>query len=71
MTILADMTSFKNDPEYEISICNVAIMGTKYGRDVQEPRAVSMRSGSPFFLEISKIKSLYPIGNELDIGIRM
>ena len=34
MTILADMTSFKNDPEYEISICNVAIMGTKYARDV-------------------------------------
>lgn len=70
MTLVSDLSALQDEPTFEISICNVAIMGTKYGRKQEKPHAISLVNGSSYFFKVEKIKALIPIGNELDIGLR-
>ena len=75
-TIVADLTQLV--APYQMSLCNVAIMGTKYVRDISSGYGAPLSSialgsglGTVYYRynDISPDKSL-PIGNSLDIGCR-
>ena len=69
-TIIADLRNIKNF-DYKVGICNVAVMGTKYGRANNEaPSIISVRAGGRMDVTIEKITALIPVGNTLDIKLR-
>ena len=67
--IVADLRELRSK-EYEVSICSLGVMGTRYGRETQIDKQVTVLPGGSATFKVEKIEALIPIGNVLDIQLR-
>lgn len=76
MTIVANFagvindTDGKDDDDFEITLCHVAVMGSEYIRVGSLPDSIFMYTGDTQTLTLDAITSKYTIGNTLDIRLR-
>lgn len=77
MQIVADLSHMAGQysssvlSEYEISLCSLGIMGTKYVRDEPVPDTLTVLAGQSLnTLDILKIYSEIEIGTVLNIKLR-
>lgn len=66
--IVADLGHL--DTDYEMSMCTLGLMGTRYIRDKSIPTEVNVSAGDSFTLTVPHIYSEVEIGTELAINIR-
>ena len=71
MSIVADLTSLSSESSYEMSLCSVGILGTKYSRATTLPTPVIQSSDTYEVFTIDAITADPAIGNTLDIAIRL
>ena len=64
-TIVADLSDLSGN--YEMSLCNVAIMGTKYKPKLPNPTSENVKTDSSKVLDMHKVVADPAIGNDLDI----
>ena len=67
-TIVADLADLSGP--YEMSICNIGVMGTEYVRDNSVPTRISVWRAATEVIAVENIYSKLPIGNVLDINLR-
>ena len=69
--VVANLTELaKTNTNYQMSLCNYGIMGTKYVRDEPVVGFVEIQEGETSVLTIPHIKSFYEIGTQLSINLR-
>ena len=69
--IVADL-SHMSGQNYEVSICSIGIMGTKYVRAETLQNSIEVvKGGSQTVLVVPNIYSSVPIGTTLEINLRM
>lgn len=69
VTISADLTSLVGD--YEMSICNLGLFGTKYERSTLIEKSITLgKNESTRVFKVENIASKLTIGNQLDIYLR-
>ena len=66
--IVADLSHLSGN--YEMSLCNVAIMGTKYKPKLANPTKANVKTNSSKVLNMRKVVADLAIGNDLDIKFR-
>ena len=68
-TIVADLTDLSGQ-DYEMSICNLGVMGTQYARGHSIPSNISVGQAETQVIAVENITSKFTIGNVLDINLR-
>ena len=67
-TIVADLAILSG--AYEMSICNLGVMGTEYVRIGSVPTSISVEQTENELIAVNQIYSKLTIGNTLDINLR-
>ena len=67
--LVADESALKG-LGYEISICNLSLIGTKYGRSEEIPTQIDVLQGEKATIVVPHIKSELEIGTKLAINLR-
>ena len=67
--IVSDMSHLSGQ-DYQSTICQLGIFGTRYSRQTQVPATLSIEYGTTLTLLVEKIQSELAIGNTLDIRLR-
>ena len=68
-TIVADLTELSGQT-YEMSICNLGVMGTEYVRENYVLTSISLGQAETEVIAVENIYSKFTIGNTLDINLR-
>ena len=57
-------------PTISVTLCDLAVIGTKYIRDEALPASIEVLADSPVTLFVSHVYAADTIGNVLDIDLR-
>ena len=68
--IVMDLTNLSDDT-YEMSLCTVGIMGTRYVRDGPENLEITIVRGDQGQIEIQRVYSEMEIATDLNINLRL
>ena len=68
--IVMDLTNLSDNP-YEMSLCTVGIMGTRYVRDGPENLEITIVRGDQGQIEIQRVYSEMEIATDLNINLRL
>ena len=61
----------RNPPTESVTLCNTAVIGTSYIRDVALPENVEVQAGSSVTLSVTHVHAADIIGNVLAIDLRL
>ena len=62
MHIIADMSHLAKR-NYEVSVCSLGIMGTKFEREVAPVESIEVMHKSSGSITVEKVRSIYDIGD--------
>ena len=65
-----DLSDRTAEDAYEISICSLGVLGTRYEREIALPTTLQGTVGNTYEILIAPILSVYTIGNVLDVKVR-
>ena len=68
--IVADLRHLEGQ-DYNMELCSVGVMGTQYVREEAIPETLEIQKDDLTSLTISNIYSSMPIGNSLNINLRL
>ena len=58
-------------PTVSVTLCDLAVIGTRYIRDEALPARIEIQAGSSTYLSASHVYAADTIGNVLDIDLRL
>ena len=71
MFLIADLSSLAGSySTYEMSLCQLGIMGTEYVHAETQPTEITIEQGVTYNFNIPHITSALTIGNTLQINMR-
>ena len=68
--IIADLRHLAKK-SYDVSLCSLGIMGTKFDREVEPPSEFDIYHKSTESITVQKVAPVYDVGDKIDIRVRV